>query len=337
MTRKLGLAVAALVCVVFGAGPASAAMTLCNQTSYVLYAALGFQVGAQAYTQGWTRITPGNCATPKAQPPAASFYFLAARTSQAHSGPSHVWGGPLHYCVKDSDFQLRTPLGAQVCTVDNAYLLSFAPINAKNAGSWTTTLTESPRITSLEVARALGIARLLADAGYKVGLGANKTYDEALKKFRARMKLPEQASIDDLFDALETEAMKASAPAGYSICNDGDADIWAALGLKQGSDWLSRGWWRIAPGACAKAITAPLANDKIWLHAEKSGHNVLVSGPDKFCTTDIEFETHGRDKCTGAGLASAGFAVTNTKGLTGYAAHIGSKGLLAPPQASTSK
>jgi len=325
------------LCVFFGAGPASAAMTLCNQTSYVLYTALGFQAGAQAMTHGWTRIAPGDCVAPKAQPPAADFYFVAARTSQAHSGPSHVWGGSLRYCVKNTDFALRSPLGTQACASDDAFLLPFAPVNAKGAGSWTTTLTESPRITTLEVARALGIARLLADIGYKVGLGANKTYDEALKKFRARMKLPDNASVDDLFDALETEAMKASAPAGYSICNDSDGDIWAALGLKQGNDWLSRGWWRVSPGACAKAIATPLASDRIWLLAEKGGQNQVVTGLDKFCITDIEFETHGRENCTGHGLAQAGFAATVTKGLSGYAAHIGNKGLLAPPQASTSK
>ena len=337
MIPNAGFSAAALLCASLCAGPASAAMTLCNQTSYVLYAALGYQAGEQAVTQGWTRIAPGDCIAPKTQPPFADLYFLAARTSQAHSGPSHVWGGPLRYCVKNTDFTLRAPLGAQACTSDDAFLLPFAAVNAKGAGSWKTTFTESPRIATLDVARAFGVARLLSDIGYKVGLGANKTYDEALRKFRARMKLPGKASVDDLFDALETEAMKASAPAGYSICNDGDGDIWAALGLKEGNDWLSRGWWRVVPGACAKAIVDPLSADKMWLFAEKSGQNLLVTGPDKFCVTDIEFETHGRGKCASRGLIEAGFAATNTKGLAGYAAHVGNKGLLALPQASTSK
>jgi uncharacterized membrane protein len=335
MTRSFAVAafLSALVC----AGSASAAMTICNQTSYVLYTALGYQVGAQVVTQGWTRIAPGDCAAPSAQPISNKLYYLAARTSQAHSGPSHVWGGTQHFCVTDGDFMLHTPLGAPACSSDDAFLLPFAAVDAKNAGNWTTTLTESARINSLPVARALGIARLLADIGYRIGPGANKTYEDALKKFHARMKLPETASIDDLFDALETEAMKASAPAGYSICNDSDSNIWAALGLKEGNDWLSSGWWRVVPGACAKAITVPLTADKIWLHAEKAGQNLLVTGADKFCITNIEFETHGREKCMSRGLSEAGFAPTVTKGLAGYAAHIGNKGLLAPPQGATPK
>lgn len=327
MTRTSRFLITLLFCAA-GAGPAGAAITVCNQTSYVLYTALGYQAGSQAVTQGWTRIAPGDCVAPKSQPPSAASSFLAARSSQAQSGPSHVWGGRLRYCVKDTDFTLHTALGAQACADDDAFLLPFAPIDTHGRKSWTTTLTESPRIDSLEVARAVGIARLLGDIGYKIGPGANKTYGEALKKFRTRMKLPEKVSIDDLFDALETEALKVTAPAGYSICNDSDGDIWAALGLKQGNDWLSRGWWHVAPAACAEAITAPLSADKIYLLAERSGRSLLVTGTDKFCITDIEFETHGRDKCANRGLVEAGFAATNTKGVTGYAAHIGNKGLL---------
>jgi uncharacterized membrane protein len=339
MTRGARLLGLLGVCVLAGAGPASAAITICNQTSYVLYTALGFQAGSQAITQGWTRVVPGDCAVPKAQPVNTPFFFLAARSSRAHSGASHVWGGPLRYCVKDTDFNLHTPLGAQACTADNAFLLAFAPVNTGGAANWTTTLTESARINSLVTARAVGIARLLSDIGYKITPDkgpSNKSFDAALQKFHARMKLPANASTDDLYDALETEAMKATAPAGYSVCNDGDADIWAALGLKQGNDWLSRGWWRVAPGACAKAITEALSADKIWLLAEGQGHRWLVGGPDKFCVTDVEFETHGRDKCQAHGLTEVGFAATATKGLSGYAAHIGNNGLV-PFQAFTSK
>jgi uncharacterized membrane protein len=314
------------------AGPASAAVTLCNQTSYILYAAIGYQSGAQAFTQGWTRIVPGDCAVPKLQP-SGQFFFLAAKSSRAHSGPTHIWGGPLRYCVKDTDFDLRSALGAQSCTSDDSFLMPFSAVNTGGAANWTTTLTDLSRAPSLEVARAYGIARLLNDLGYKLTSGkgpngGNKSFDDALGKFQAKMRMPTNASNDELFDALETEALKATAPAGYSICNDSDGPIWGALGLRQGNDWLSRGWWKIAPGACARAIATPLSTDKIWLLAEGAGRRTLVSGLDKFCVTDLEFETHGRDKCQTHGLSERGFAATNTKGLTGYAAHIGNNGLV---------
>ena len=213
--------------------------------------------------------------------------------------------------------------------------MPFAKIDTRTIKSWTETLTESASIKSLAAARDAGIARLLSDIGYK----DDRT--TALKKFRARMKLPGSASTDDLFDALETEALKAAAPAGYSICNDGDSAIWAALGLKTGANWLTRGWWKIMPGACARAITNPLSADKVYLHVEGHGNHDLVSSAAKLCVTDITFEVTSKGDCTGQGLTPAGFATTDTKGRSGYAAHIGENGLVPPlpgnPQASTPK
>ncbi|HEY1632532.1 MAG TPA: DUF1036 domain-containing protein [Rhizomicrobium sp.] len=334
MKRALCLAL-----LLFAAAPASAAVTLCNQTTYILYTALGAQAGSQAITQGWNRVVPGDCVAPKAQPASGKFFFLAARSSRAHSGPSHVWGGSLHYCVKDTDFTLTTPLGAQSCGTDDAFLMPFSPINTNGAANWTTTLTESARIASPDVARAVGIARLLSDIGYKITPDkgkSNKSFDEALAKFKAKMRLPANASTADLFDALETEALKATAPSGYSICNDSDGEIWAAIALRQDKDFVSRGWWKVPPGACSRAIATALSADKIWLFVEGPKRRAVVTGPDKFCMTDVEFETHGRDKCQARHLAEQGFAATNVKGATGYAAHVGNNGLV-PSQAFTSK
>ena len=89
--------------------------------------------------------------------------------------------------------------------------------------------------------------------------------------------MPDNADSAALFDALETEALKVAAPAGYSICNDTDAPVWAALGLRDGKIWHSRGWWKVAPGACASAIAEAARHDKIYLLVErKDGH---VSSP----------------------------------------------------------
>ena len=55
----------------------------------------------------------------------------------------------------------------------------------------------------------------------------------------------------------------------------------------------------------------------------------LVSGPEKFCVTDIEFEIEGRKHCTERGLRDAGFAETNDKGAPGFVAHVSADGLIA--------
>lgn len=314
----------------FAATPALADMHLCNQTSYVLYTAIGYQDGRSVSTRGWIRIAPGDCTLAIREPLAQPLYYIYAKSSQAHSGPSRAWGGASRLCAKNTDFSLTTPFGAPGCGSDDAFAMPFAAVSTHGMKSWTATFTESAQIKSFYLAQQAGLARLLGDIGYKGNLGDQGNHGDPLTALRVSLKLPQNASPDELFAALETQALKAAAPSGYSICNDGDSVVWAALGSQSGTDFVSRGWWRVSPGACAKAMTEALAIDHVYLLAEKHGNNRLVAGPQKFCITDIEFEVHGNQRCAARGLTEAGFADTVTKGLSGFVAHIGLNGL-APP------
>ena len=315
-----------LCCAAFSA-PAAASLRLCNRTSYILYAATAQTADGQTTTHGWTRIVPGACAVAVPGPLAPAGYAVYARTSRAHRGPAHEWGGTDQRCVKDTDFWLKQPEGGDRCGSDDSFIVPFARLDTKGQTNWTSTFTLSPAVASLTAARDAGIARLLSDIGYKPGAGGSWV-PAALTKFRLKLRLPPDASSDDLFDALETEALKVSAPAGYAVCNDTDAPFWAALGEKSGKSWRARGWWQVMPGACAQAITRPLAADKIYLLVERKDGAKLVTGRESFCTTNIVFEVEGREHCKARGLKPAGFAATDTKGRSGFVAHVGENGLL---------
>ncbi len=312
----------------FVAMPAHAALTVCNQTSYVLYAALGYQARTEAITQGWARIVPGKCANIFPEPLTSQAYYLYAKSSQAHSGPARAWGGKVRLCARNTNFLLHQPLIMDTCPEDS-FIMPFSRVETHGRLSWSMTLTESQNISSFDLARQAGIVRLLIDSGYKI-VDA-KSADLALKAFHQRMKLSDRASMADLFDALETAALKSAAPMGYSICNDSSAEIYAAIGVQNGNDTESRGWWKVTPGGCAKALTQPLSTDRVFLFAQNHNNPRLVSGPEKFCVADIEYETSQRKDCSSKGLSEEGFAVTATGGLTGYAAHIGNSGLLPQP------
>lgn len=317
-------------------GPAAAALRLCNQTSYVLTTAVGMQKSTMIVTRGWTRIFPGDCATTNPEPLDAATYFLYARTSHAHAGPTRAWGGAFRFCVKDKDFSLQTPVGEATCPAEDEFLAPFAVVEKGNAKNWTTTFTESPRIASLDAARTAGVDRLLGDVGIAPGKDG-KRRDKALAQFRSRAKLPDAVDADALFTALETEAAKVSSPTGYSICNDGNSEVWAAIGFNTGHDYMSRGWWRIAKGSCAKALSDPLGPGIIYLYAAKHGDNRLVSGATMLCTRSAAFDVLGNADCAARGYKSTGFAPTNLQGLPGFSAHIGNQGLLNAPQAVTPK
>jgi uncharacterized membrane protein len=307
--------------------PAHAALTVCNQTSYVIETVIGYQARTEATTQGWARIIPGKCANIYPFPLTSPAYYLYARSSQAHSGPARAWGGKIRLCAKNTNFVLHQPLIMDSCPPDS-FIVPFSRIDAAAKRNWSTTLTESAALSTFDLARQAGIVRLLIDGGYKIS--DSRTAEAALKNFRARMKLGGNASNADLFDALETLALKAAAPAGYSICNDGRGEIYAAIGLREGKDWLSRGWWKVQPASCARVLTQPLSYDNVYLLAQSHNDQHLVAGAEKFCVADVEYESPLRNGCAAHGLSEEGFAATRTKGLTGYAAHVGDNGLVAP-------
>lgn len=320
-----GLLAGALLCT----RPAAADFRVCNQTSYVLYAAVGYEAGVQMLTRGWTRVRPGECATALQGTLNQPAYFLYARSSRAHSGPTRAWGGRIRLCAKETNFAIDVPVGSARCASDDAFLVPFASVATGHKASWTATLDEAEQFATPAAARTAAITRLLGDVGYQLA-AAPQAVPQALADFRLRMRLPASASDDDLLDALETEAQKSSAPAGYTVCNDGQAEIWSAIGLRLNRGNASRGWWDIPPGACARLLTRPLDVTAVYLHATKVGNANLVGGPAIFCTARGSFDLPAGAKCSGRGQSLLGFAATDTKGINGYVAHIGNAGLLPP-------
>ncbi len=315
------------------ASPAQAAMTVCNRTSYVLYAATAAAVNGDALSQGWSRIAPGGCREVLSGDLTASTYYLYARTSQAHAGAARAWGGAVPICVKDTNFTTRNRLSANYCSTDDFFLLPFAVVDTHRLKSWTATFSESPTLATLPQAQLAGLKRLLHDVGYPVGAldgKPDKAADKAIADFRKRLRMAVTASVGDLFDALETEALKTATPAGFAVCNDTAKSVAAALGQRLRADWISHGWWKIAAGSCAKLADTLQGVDSMFVFVQKIGGPPLVSGPAKFCVADIEFDIQGRNRCVARGLTETGFAEMKVKGLAGYAIHVGENGLVKP-------
>jgi uncharacterized membrane protein len=309
--------------------PARADLKLCNRTSYVLQAATSTIKNTDSLTQGWTRITPGDCAIAIKGPLAAS-YLVYARSSLAHAGPERAWGGAFPVCVKDSEFVLHQTVTQPYCTAPDTFALPFAPVNFKNRRDWTMDFDETPALPSLTAAQLAGVKRLLTDNGYKLGAidgKPSKPTGTALADFRKKMKFKDGDGNDVLFAALEKRAQTISAPQGYSVCNDSGEPLLAAIAQTGPGKPSSRGWWRIAPKACARMLAAPLTGP-VYLLAQKLGGTPVVSGGEKFCTTAVAFEVQDRGNCTARGMNESGFASTAGRGLPGYVAHIGAQGLV---------
>ena len=315
------------------AAPAAASMKVCNRTSYVLYTATANDAHTGINSQGWTRVAPGACRVVLPTDLSAPAYYIYARSSQAHSGPARAWGGDKQICVKDTNFATQKAFTARQCLSDDFYEIPFAPVDTHHLRNWTMTFSETPLLATLQQAQAAGFKRLLRDLGYRIDAldgKPDKAADAALADFRKRLRIAANASIDDLFDALETEALKTAAPAGYSVCNDTAKAVAAALGQKQGAVWMAHGWWKIGAGSCAKLVADLSGIDSLYLFVQRVNGPALVTGKEKFCVTDIQFDIQGRMNCAKRGLTEAGFLETKVRGLPGFSARVGEQGLVKP-------
>jgi len=339
MMRRWLAALAVLATALSLASPAEAALKLCNRTSYILYAATSAVSGDGSSTKGWIRIAPGDCQIARPEKLSSQSYLVYARSALAHSGPERAWGGDFPLCVKDGDFTLNRRGAAANCAGD-VFAVAFATIETHNRPDWTMTFDDQPQFGALEAAQLAGVKRLLKDNGYKIpaiDAKPDKATGAALEDFRRKMKFAERAGNAELFTALEAEAAKrGGTPQGYTVCNDGGADVVAAIGEPAGADFVTRGWWHIAGRACARMITTPLKNAAVWLLAQKPGGAVTVSGADQFCVAGQEFEIKGRKDCAQRGYTQAGFARTPTHGKSGLVVHINESGVVLP-QAGISK
>jgi uncharacterized membrane protein len=326
MTRALWLGLLALAAMT---APAHAALTLCNRTSYILYAATTAIQSPRSETEGWTRIAPGDCQIARKEPLTAETYLVHARSSLAHSGPARAWGGAYPVCVKDANFSIKQAVTQPYCTAEDTFALPFAPVDNHGKSVWTMNFDETPAM-SLTEAQLAGVKRLLKDNGYAIARidgKPDKSTGAALSDFRKRMHFAADAGNAELFAALEKQARNRIAPAGYTICNETGEALLAALGQNDGGKPVSRGWWTVEPGACAKTITTPLNGAPVYLLAQRKSGGTLVGGAQRFCTTTSAFEIRGNENCGARGFAELGFAATPTQGRNGYVAHIGAAGL----------
>ena len=334
-----GLAVLAVLAGVMATRPAEAALKLCNRTSYILYAATAEVTGGGSTARGWVRVAPGDCQTALPEKLKPQSYLVYARSALTYSGPGRAWGGDVPLCAKDGPFSLRQKTITPTCTGD-VFALPFASLDTHGRPDWTMTFDDDPRLASLEAAQLAGVKRLLRENGYAIaaidGKPDNAT-GAALADFRKKMRFAERDGNDRLFTALESEAGKhGGAPEGFTVCNDTKANLAAAVGEAAGTEFVARGWWRIAGGACARMITTALKEDAVWLSAQKPGGGAVVSGADSFCVAPQEFEIKGRDDCVARGLAAQGFARIDVHGKSGVLVRVGASGL-GPPQAGMSK
>jgi len=296
---------------------AEAALTLCNESSYMLEAAVAHPSGSKWKVEGWWSVQPGACVTALKEPLKKSDYYTFARSIPGHEGGTKAWGGRFAFCTGEDTFSLTNRPNCQQAGLK---VLGFSKIETDGADEWTSTFTETAGF-SANKARIAGIQRLLGDIGYdRVNIDGfmGRRTRLAITKFKKENKLkPDDFLTTELFDGLARAANAKVRAAGLELCNETEQDLFAAVAepVKTQEAWASRGWYHLTKGSCLRVIKDPLEKQFYYVYAEANvpaGELHVWGGKKEFCTNNIRFSIDSDQNCALRGYDHTGFVEINT-------------------------
>ncbi|MEM8985894.1 MAG: DUF1036 domain-containing protein [Pseudomonadota bacterium] len=295
--------------VVCAVAPARAEYALCNKTSYVVKAAMGYLEEGRTVTRGWWLVRPGACQIVPTGETLDARYYVYAEAIDGHLGEKRVWRGEEPFCIAEEDFVLRDH---QACKDEPRLRRDFfaVDVDTENEGRWRTEFTEAAGYTtpSAEIA---GVQRLLSDLGYDVGEvdgSMGRRTSIAISAFKGEKQLPSPASsviTDGLVDALIAEANVREEQRGLFLCNKTKDVAWSAIAAPaEGDAYVARGWWRLRAEECAKVVKGAPPSDHYFVYAvleKDAGDASLTDGEKEFCTNTVLFEIEEGVDCEAEG------------------------------------
>jgi len=118
--------------------------------------------------------------------------------------------------------------------------------------------------------------------------------------------------------ALAIMAFTLPAEAALNICNKSSRAAKVAVGIYDGAEWLSRGWWWVPPKSCTVVVSGALNSRYYYLYASDAGAGSW-DGEHSFCVgTRDKFEIAGRENCAARNFERKGFFEIDTGNAADY-------------------
>jgi len=303
MLNRLLMAVLILLPALALSSPAKAGQ-VCNETSYIIEAAMAWRTPAGLAVEGWAQIAPGGCA--EMGPEEDTEQYLYARSTKAYLGGVREWRGGQSICVDEDDFSFE---GVAECEALGLESRAFRQLNEAERNR--TVLVELADFK--ERAEEAGLQRLLQAAGYDINVidgYAGRRTRRQVSAFETDVERQFGSDRTALLQALHDRALERNANAGLQVCNDTQLPMGAAVARATGNGWETRGWWRIAPGACAQAVSARITANETYVYAQLIDGDRLrpmAAGTERFCIAPARFTSEQRDECETTGFEGALF------------------------------
>jgi uncharacterized membrane protein len=298
--------------------PAFADLRLCNRTSYVLDLAIALEDKGATATRGWFRVDPGQCRGVLAGAIEADGIYVYARALPIYAGSPLPQDGQKELCVADGNFVIA---GASACTSRNGQRLArFTAVSPTQTNEGLSAHIAEEADYDDEQARLAGIQRLLVIAGYDAtpidGIAGAKT-EAALAQFLKDRKLAADVPAGTAFFDLLVDTVRQASDTGFSWCNDTSLTVMAALGLEDHDTVVTRGWYRVEPGACLRpdvsgrprrVFSFGEAVDQDGQAVRRADKPLSWGGTTMLCTREARFELTDQGDCVAKGLNATGFA-----------------------------
>lgn len=307
------------------ARPAAADYRLCNETSYIVDAAIAVQSRAEVTTRGWFQVVPGQCRVVVQGPLDADRYFVHSRIPDFYDYSLTQFATGHRYCVGGGDFLIA---GANQCRDPSHRLESFVEVQPEaNGDDYSLVLAEEASFDR-DKAGIAGAQRLLGMLGYDAGRvdgvkGA--TTQSALESFLKAAGISAENQVGpQVYQALSAEIRAKQAGVGLQICNETRHLVWTAIGIPEQGGITSKGWYRIGAGECVRPHKQPLNGEVIYSFGEAvdddgpiiSSDNIplIWDGDQVLCTKSTRFSVRVHENCEAQGLTPTRFRRIELRG-----------------------
>ena len=300
---------------------------LCNNTSYIIDAAIGIEFQDATATQGWFRVYPGACRSILTNTQDGERYFLHTRTPIIYDKIPEPAAISRMLCIRDEEFLLAS---AESCSGDKGSLAPFSRLVPGDGNSISTVTLKEAANFSGDQARIAGLQRLLTladlDPGPIDGSPGDKT-TVALDTIRRQYNLALGASDHILFATLISAALNSGGATGLTLCNETGWKVLAAVGTLSNGVTQSQGWFELPANRCTKILRSAINSNVIHVFAEAvddNGRPALVGtnlirweGETKLCTKSIRFNITDQKDCELRGLEATDFRSFDLNGAEG--------------------
>lgn len=103
------------------------------------------------------------------------------------------------------------------------------------------------------------------------------------------------------------------AQAELRLCNQSFDVLNVAIATPNAEDFVTRGWWRVAPNQCATLQREPLEDRYYYVFAVDVFGNEVLSGSVPMCVAPRRFQIERQQDCLLRGLLDARFLEVDTQ------------------------